>query len=86
MNGAGPEAFPALAKEIHAAGHEVASENWDHEYVWRQTDDVQRAELERSVGVTGASSARDRTGVCSRVLSIDRMRRSASRSQIGGAS
>jgi peptidoglycan/xylan/chitin deacetylase (PgdA/CDA1 family) len=49
MNGAGPEAFPDLAKEIVRSGHEVASENWCHEYVWRQTDDVQRAELERTI-------------------------------------
>ncbi len=49
MNGAGPEAFRELAKEILAAGHELASENWDHEYVWRQTDDVQKAELQRTV-------------------------------------
>ncbi len=49
MNGAGPEGFPELAKEIHRSGHEVASENWNHEYVWRQTDDVQRAELERTI-------------------------------------
>jgi peptidoglycan/xylan/chitin deacetylase (PgdA/CDA1 family) len=49
LNGSGVEAFPHLAKEILAAGHELASENWRHEYVWRQTDPVQKAELERTV-------------------------------------
>jgi len=49
LNGAGVEAFPQLAKEILAAGHELASENWRHEYVTRQTDDVQKAELERTI-------------------------------------
>ncbi len=49
LNGAGVEAFPDLAKEILAAGHELASENWRHDYAWRQTDDVQKAELERTV-------------------------------------
>lgn len=49
LNGAGVEAFPHLAKEILAAGHELASENWRHEYVVRQTDEVQKKELERTI-------------------------------------
>jgi peptidoglycan/xylan/chitin deacetylase (PgdA/CDA1 family) len=49
MNGAGVEAHPEVAKEILAAGHELASENWRHEYVGRQTDDVQKAEQLRTV-------------------------------------
>src|SRR5712692_3864994 len=49
LNGAGVEAFPHLAKEILAAGHELASENWRHEYVTRQADAVQREELERTI-------------------------------------
>ncbi len=49
LNGAGVEAFPDLAKEILAAGHELASENWRHQYPWRQTDAEQRADLERTV-------------------------------------
>ncbi len=49
MNGAGVETLPHLAKEILAAGHELASENWRHEYVTRQTDEVQKRELERTI-------------------------------------
>lgn len=49
LNGAGVEAFPHLAREIREAGHELASENWRHEYVWRQKDPEQRAELERTI-------------------------------------
>jgi allantoinase len=49
LNGAGVQAFPGLAKEILAAGHELASENWRHEYVTRQTDAVQKAELTKTI-------------------------------------
>ena len=49
LNGSGVEVFPGLAKEILLAGHELASENWRHEYVTRQTDEVQKKELERTV-------------------------------------
>ena len=49
LNGAGVEAFPHLAKEILDAGHELASENWRHDYVTRQTDEIQRDELLRTI-------------------------------------
>jgi allantoinase len=49
LNGAGVEAFPDLAKEILAAGHELASENWRHEYVGRMTDEQQKADLEKTL-------------------------------------
>ncbi len=49
LNGAGVEAFPELAREILGAGHELASENWRHEYVLRQTDPVQKADIERTI-------------------------------------
>ncbi len=49
LNGAGVEAFPDLAREIKAAGHELASENWRHDYVTRQTDEQQKDELLRTV-------------------------------------
>jgi peptidoglycan/xylan/chitin deacetylase (PgdA/CDA1 family) len=49
LNGAGVEAFPELAKEILEAGHELASENWRHEYILQQTDQVQKANIERTL-------------------------------------
>ncbi len=49
LNGAGVEAFPELAREIRATGHELASENWRHEYVTRMSDAEQRADLERTI-------------------------------------
>ena len=49
LNGAGVQAFPELAKEILAADHELASENWCHEYVTRQTDEVQKRDLLRTI-------------------------------------
>ncbi len=49
LNGAGVEAFPDLAREILAAGHELGSENWRHQYIWRQTDAEQKADLERTI-------------------------------------
>jgi len=49
LNGAGVQAYPGLAKEIAEAGHELASENWQHEYVWRQSDDAQRSDLEVTI-------------------------------------
>jgi polysaccharide deacetylase family protein (PEP-CTERM system associated) len=32
-------AFPALVRDIHAAGHEVASHGWSHRLIYRQTRD-----------------------------------------------
>ena len=49
MNGSTVEAFPELMKEILGADHELASENWRHEYAIMQTDEQQRQEIKRTV-------------------------------------
>ncbi len=49
MNGAGVEAFPDLAKLILGDGHELASENWCHEYSCTQTPEQQRDDLTRTI-------------------------------------
>ncbi len=44
------ERLPAMVKEIHGAGHEIASHGWDHRRVWTQTP----AEFRESVRRTKA--------------------------------
>ncbi len=43
------ERHPELVREIAAAGHEVATHGYSHAFVYRQTPDVFRAELSRSI-------------------------------------
>ena len=50
-------AFPALVRDIHAAGHEVGSHGWSHQLVYRQTREAfarettqAKAELEDLLG------------------------------------
>jgi peptidoglycan/xylan/chitin deacetylase (PgdA/CDA1 family) len=49
LNGAGVEAFPDIAKLILGDGHELGSENWRHDYAWRQTREQQKDDLERTI-------------------------------------
>lgn len=49
LNGRTVEAFPDLARLIRADGHELASENWRHDYAWTQSRDEQRADLQRTI-------------------------------------
>jgi len=52
------EAKPAIVREIHAAGHEVASHGYGHQSVWSMSPAEFRADLKRSCeileGITGA--------------------------------
>ena len=52
------EAKPAIVREIHAAGHEVASHGYGHQSVWSMSPAQFRADLKRSCdileGITGA--------------------------------
>jgi peptidoglycan/xylan/chitin deacetylase (PgdA/CDA1 family) len=49
VNGATVEAFPELMREIVGQGHELASENWRHEYAITQTEEEQRRDITRTV-------------------------------------
>ena len=40
--------YPELVRDIHRAGHEVASHGWSHQLVYNQTEQVFRQETERS--------------------------------------
>lgn len=43
------ETFPALARKVAAKGHELASENWVHEYAVMQTEEEERASIKATV-------------------------------------
>ena len=43
------EVFPDLAKEIQSAGHEIATENYIHDYSFMKSPDEERADQERTV-------------------------------------
>jgi peptidoglycan/xylan/chitin deacetylase (PgdA/CDA1 family) len=49
VNGHTVEAFPDLMRQIVAAGHELCSENWRHEYVTMMTAEEQRSDIKRTV-------------------------------------
>jgi peptidoglycan/xylan/chitin deacetylase (PgdA/CDA1 family) len=49
VNGHTVEAFPDLMRQIVAAGHELCSENWRHEYVTMMTVEEQRSDIKRTV-------------------------------------
>ena len=53
------ERVPGIVRQIHAAGHEVASHGYDHTLVRDQTPDEFRIDLRRSIellsGITGES-------------------------------
>jgi peptidoglycan/xylan/chitin deacetylase (PgdA/CDA1 family) len=41
--------FPELARAMAEQGHDMSSENWNHEYSVLQSQDEERAEIERTV-------------------------------------
>jgi peptidoglycan/xylan/chitin deacetylase (PgdA/CDA1 family) len=41
--------FPDIARTLHARGHELSSENWDHKYSVLQTPEEERADNDRTV-------------------------------------
>jgi peptidoglycan/xylan/chitin deacetylase (PgdA/CDA1 family) len=43
------ERFPAIARELFDRGHDMSSENWDHQYAALQTLDEERADIARTV-------------------------------------
>jgi peptidoglycan/xylan/chitin deacetylase (PgdA/CDA1 family) len=47
--GAAVEHFPELARRIAERGHEMSSENWNHEYSILQTREQERMEIEQTV-------------------------------------
>lgn len=49
FNGINAQRFPELTKQIHAAGHEVASENWIHDYSFMKTREQEDADQKRTV-------------------------------------
>lgn len=49
FNGINAQRFPALAKQIDAAGHEVASENWIHDYSFMKTREQEDADQKKTV-------------------------------------
>ena len=48
-NGITMEKFPDIAEEISAGGHEVASENYIHDYSFMKTYEEEKADLRRTV-------------------------------------
>ncbi|MBI4523287.1 MAG: polysaccharide deacetylase family protein [Deltaproteobacteria bacterium] len=51
VNGSTVEAYPDLMKEIVSRGHELASENWRHEFGMLQTKEEEQADIERTVAM-----------------------------------
>lgn len=49
VNGATVEAYPDLLREIKAAGHEIATENYIHDYSFMKTPEEEQADQERTV-------------------------------------
>lgn len=49
VNGLTVETFPELAREIHAAGHEIATENYIHDYSFMKSPEQERADQARTV-------------------------------------
>jgi peptidoglycan/xylan/chitin deacetylase (PgdA/CDA1 family) len=49
FNGINAERFPELTKQIDAAGHEVASENWIHDYSFMKTREHEDADQKKTV-------------------------------------
>lgn len=47
--GLAAERHPELVREIAAAGHEIGTHGWSHEFVYKQTPVVFREELEHSI-------------------------------------
>ena len=46
------EAYPDLVREIHAAGHEIATHGYSHKLVYRMTPTAFRADVERAIQLT----------------------------------
>jgi peptidoglycan/xylan/chitin deacetylase (PgdA/CDA1 family) len=49
LNGANVERFPDLSKEILKAGHELASESYEHDYNYMKTYDTEKNDIVRTV-------------------------------------
>lgn len=49
FNGINAERFPELTRQIDAAGHEVATENWIHDYSYTKTREQEDADQKRTV-------------------------------------
>lgn len=49
MNGSTVEAYPELMKDILREGHELASENWRHEFAMLQTKEEEESDTQRTV-------------------------------------
>lgn len=45
------ETFPEVVREMHRAGHEIASHGWDHQEVFRLSPEEFREDLRRSKGL-----------------------------------
>ena len=46
------ETYPDLVREIHAAGHEIATHGYSHELVYRMTPAEFKADVERAIQLT----------------------------------
>jgi peptidoglycan/xylan/chitin deacetylase (PgdA/CDA1 family) len=49
INGVNAERFPDLMRQIDAAGHEVSSENWIHDYSYMKTREQEDADQKRTI-------------------------------------
>ncbi len=65
FNGINAQRFPELARQIHAAGHEVASENWIHDYSFMKTREQEDADQIRTVAAIQAATGVHPTGYLS---------------------
>jgi len=66
------ERNPALVREIHAAGHEIASHGYSHQLVYAQTPEVFKEETERSKKLLEDLSGASVTGYRAASYSITR--------------
>jgi polysaccharide deacetylase family protein (PEP-CTERM system associated) len=66
------ERHPGLIREIAAAGHEIATHGWSHEFVYRLEPRVFRDELERSMRLLQELSGRPVIGHRAPFFSITR--------------
>ena len=66
------EDHPELVREIHRAGHEIATHGYSHEKVYHLTPDRFREELRRSIGTLGSLTGQQVQGHRAPYFSITR--------------
>ncbi len=65
FNGINAQRFPERTRQVHAAGHEVASENWIHDYSYMKSREQEDADQQRTVEAIQSVTGTHPTGYLS---------------------